>query len=159
MVWHKPRGVCVLHCDGPERGCRVSSLPLITLWPPAFPTLSLREEEKLELAKLVERVPIPVKESLDEPTAKINVLLQVCSPAPRTHAKHGQSRFMCRSRERATALCRPPPLSLSPCCSHLFRPPSLLSGLHQLPEARGPGAVLGHGLCHAERGAPYALPV
>ena len=36
-----------------------------------------REEEKLELAKLVERVPIPVKESLDEPTAKINVLLQV----------------------------------------------------------------------------------
>jgi pre-mRNA-splicing helicase BRR2 len=37
----------------------------------------VREEEKLELAKLVERVPIPVKESLDEPTAKINVLLQV----------------------------------------------------------------------------------
>ena len=37
----------------------------------------VRDEEKLELAKLVERVPIPVKESLDEPTAKINVLLQV----------------------------------------------------------------------------------
>jgi hypothetical protein len=37
----------------------------------------VREEEKLELAKLVERVPIPVKESLEEPTAKINVLLQV----------------------------------------------------------------------------------
>lgn len=35
------------------------------------------QEEKLELAKLIERVPIPVKESLDEPTAKINVLLQV----------------------------------------------------------------------------------
>ncbi len=31
----------------------------------------------MELAKLVDRVPIPVKESLDEPTAKINVLLQV----------------------------------------------------------------------------------
>lgn len=31
----------------------------------------------MELAKLIERVPIPVKESLDEPTAKINVLLQV----------------------------------------------------------------------------------
>lgn len=30
----------------------------------------------MELAKLVDRVPIPVKESLDEPTAKINVLLQ-----------------------------------------------------------------------------------
>ncbi len=37
----------------------------------------VREEEKMELAKLLERVPIPVKESLDEPTAKINVLLQV----------------------------------------------------------------------------------
>lgn len=37
----------------------------------------VRDEEKLELAKLVERVPIPVKESLDEPTAKVNVLLQV----------------------------------------------------------------------------------
>ena len=36
----------------------------------------LLQEEKLELAKLIERVPIPVKESLDEPTAKINVLLQ-----------------------------------------------------------------------------------
>ena len=37
----------------------------------------VREEEKMELAKLLERVPIPVKESLEEPTAKINVLLQV----------------------------------------------------------------------------------
>ncbi|KDQ53780.1 hypothetical protein JAAARDRAFT_136540 [Jaapia argillacea MUCL 33604] len=32
--------------------------------------------EKLELGKLLERVPIPVKESVDEPAAKINVLLQ-----------------------------------------------------------------------------------
>ncbi|KAG6914415.1 hypothetical protein DXG01_000484, partial [Tephrocybe rancida] len=32
--------------------------------------------EKLELAKLLERVPIPVKESVEEPAAKINVLLQ-----------------------------------------------------------------------------------
>jgi pre-mRNA-splicing helicase BRR2 len=30
----------------------------------------------LELAKLLERVPIPVKESVEEPAAKINVLLQ-----------------------------------------------------------------------------------
>ncbi len=37
----------------------------------------MREEEKLELAKLIDRVPIPVKEGLDEPAAKINVLLQV----------------------------------------------------------------------------------
>jgi pre-mRNA-splicing helicase BRR2 len=39
----------------------------------------VREEEKLELAKLIDRVPIPVKESLDEPSAKINVLMQVCA--------------------------------------------------------------------------------
>ncbi|KAG6820013.1 hypothetical protein H0H93_006477 [Arthromyces matolae] len=32
--------------------------------------------EKLELSKLLERVPIPVKESVEEPAAKINVLLQ-----------------------------------------------------------------------------------
>ena len=41
-----------------------------------FKYMIVREEEKIELAKLVERVPIPVKESLDEPVAKINVLLQ-----------------------------------------------------------------------------------
>lgn len=41
-----------------------------------FKYMIVREEEKMELAKLIERVPIPVKESLDEPTAKINVLLQ-----------------------------------------------------------------------------------
>ena len=36
----------------------------------------VREEEKLELVKLCDRVPIPVKEGIDEPAAKINVLLQ-----------------------------------------------------------------------------------
>jgi hypothetical protein len=41
-----------------------------------------RDEEKVELAKLVERVPIPIKESLDEPTAKINTLLQVRAVMP-----------------------------------------------------------------------------
>ncbi|KAF8555606.1 Sec63-domain-containing protein [Imleria badia] len=41
-----------------------------------FKLLPVRQEEKLELAKLLERVPIPVKESVDEPAAKINVLLQ-----------------------------------------------------------------------------------
>ena len=35
----------------------------------------VREEDKLELAKLLDRVPIPVKESVEDPTAKINVLL------------------------------------------------------------------------------------
>ncbi|RSH79448.1 DEIH-box ATPase [Apiotrichum porosum] len=41
-----------------------------------FKLLPVRQEEKLELAKLLERVPIPVKESVDEPVAKVNVLLQ-----------------------------------------------------------------------------------
>lgn len=30
------------------------------------------QEEKLELQKLLERVPIPVKESIEEPSAKVN---------------------------------------------------------------------------------------
>ncbi|KAF0914661.1 hypothetical protein E2562_031124 [Oryza meyeriana var. granulata] len=36
----------------------------------------IKLDEKMELAKLIDRVPIPVKESLAEPSAKINVLLQ-----------------------------------------------------------------------------------
>ncbi|KAJ3128871.1 DEIH-box ATPase [Nowakowskiella sp. JEL0407] len=41
-----------------------------------FKFIPVREEEKLELSKLLERVPIPVKEYVEEPVAKINVLLQ-----------------------------------------------------------------------------------
>ena len=41
-----------------------------------FKYIPVRNEEKLELAKLLGRVPIPVKESIEEPHAKINVLLQ-----------------------------------------------------------------------------------
>lgn len=41
-----------------------------------FRHITIREEEKLELHKLMERVPVPIKESVDEPTAKVNVLLQ-----------------------------------------------------------------------------------
>ena len=41
-----------------------------------FKNIHVREEEKLELTKLVTRVPIPIKESIDEPSAKVNVLLQ-----------------------------------------------------------------------------------
>lgn len=41
-----------------------------------FKNIHVREEEKLELAKLVLRVPIPIKEGVEEPSAKINVLLQ-----------------------------------------------------------------------------------
>eukprot|EP01134_Creolimax_fragrantissima_P000807 CFRG0807T1 len=41
-----------------------------------FKNISVREEEKLELSKLLERVPIPIKEGIEEPSAKVNVLLQ-----------------------------------------------------------------------------------
>jgi pre-mRNA-splicing helicase BRR2 len=41
-----------------------------------FKNITVREEEKLELTKLLERVPIPIKESIEEPSAKVNVLLQ-----------------------------------------------------------------------------------
>jgi pre-mRNA-splicing helicase BRR2 len=41
-----------------------------------FKYVGVRQDEKIELAKLLDRVPIPVKESLEEPSAKINVLLQ-----------------------------------------------------------------------------------
>ena len=41
-----------------------------------FKFIPVRQDEKLELAKMIVRVPIPVKESVEEPHAKINVLLQ-----------------------------------------------------------------------------------
>ena len=41
-----------------------------------FLHITVREEEKLELVKLAGKVPIPVKESPSEPSAKINILLQ-----------------------------------------------------------------------------------
>lgn len=40
-----------------------------------FKFVPIRENEKLELQKFVERVPIPVKGTLDEPATKINILL------------------------------------------------------------------------------------
>lgn len=42
-----------------------------------FRNITVREEEKLELQKLAEHVPVPIKESLEESSAKVNVLLQV----------------------------------------------------------------------------------
>ncbi|XP_070003748.1 DExH-box ATP-dependent RNA helicase DExH12-like [Nicotiana sylvestris] len=41
-----------------------------------FKYATVRQDEKMELAKLLDRVPIPIRESLEEPSAKINVLLQ-----------------------------------------------------------------------------------
>lgn len=41
-----------------------------------FKFIPVREEDKTELNKLLERVPVPVKEGVEDPAAKINVLLQ-----------------------------------------------------------------------------------
>lgn len=41
-----------------------------------FSLVLVRQEEKPELAKLAERVPIPIREAFDESSAKINILLQ-----------------------------------------------------------------------------------
>ena len=41
-----------------------------------FKFVNVRQEEKLEVLKLLERVPIPVKETAEDKTAKVNVLLQ-----------------------------------------------------------------------------------
>ncbi|KAI6657806.1 U5 small nuclear ribonucleoprotein [Oopsacas minuta] len=42
-----------------------------------FRFVAVRDEEKVEIKKLTEIVPVPIKEGYEEPTAKINVLLQV----------------------------------------------------------------------------------
>jgi pre-mRNA-splicing helicase BRR2 len=41
-----------------------------------FKHMKVRSEERLEMAKLLQTVPIPVKEGVDDHTAKVNVLLQ-----------------------------------------------------------------------------------
>lgn len=42
-----------------------------------FKQLNVREEEKMELQKLAERVPIPIKESIEEPSAKVRIFWHV----------------------------------------------------------------------------------
>ena len=41
-----------------------------------FKYIPVREEEKQEISKLMEKVPYPIKGSMDEPSSKMNVLLQ-----------------------------------------------------------------------------------
>ncbi|CDS42389.1 U5 small nuclear ribonucleoprotein 200 kDa [Echinococcus multilocularis] len=41
-----------------------------------FKHITVRQEEKFELAQLLERVPIPIKEAADDSSAKVNCLLQ-----------------------------------------------------------------------------------
>jgi len=40
-----------------------------------FEFIPIRQNEKIELQKFVERVPIPIKGTMDEPSTKVNVLL------------------------------------------------------------------------------------
>ena len=40
-----------------------------------FSHIVVKDEEKLELGRLASRVPIPIKESADEPTAKVPCIL------------------------------------------------------------------------------------
>jgi pre-mRNA-splicing helicase BRR2 len=41
-----------------------------------FENIPIRENEKVELQKFIDRVPVPVKGSVDETASKINILLQ-----------------------------------------------------------------------------------
>ena len=41
-----------------------------------FENLVIRENEKVELQKFVDRVPVPVKGGIDEVASKVNILLQ-----------------------------------------------------------------------------------
>lgn len=41
-----------------------------------FQFIPVRDNEKIELVKFIDKVPIPVKGSLDESATKINILLQ-----------------------------------------------------------------------------------
>ena len=41
-----------------------------------FKYIPIREEEKLEIQKIIEKVPLPIKGSPEDPTTKVNVLLQ-----------------------------------------------------------------------------------
>jgi pre-mRNA-splicing helicase BRR2 len=40
-----------------------------------FENIPIRENEKVELTKFIDRVPIPVKGGTDESSSKINILL------------------------------------------------------------------------------------
>lgn len=40
-----------------------------------FENIPIRENERVELQKFIDRVPIPVKGGIEEPSTKINILL------------------------------------------------------------------------------------
>ena len=108
-------GGCAPPGPGSVGACAASACPRV---PPRCPCPPARpQEEKLELAKLIERVPIPVKESLDEPTAKINVLLQVGAGVgrrgqaarERLQRQAGSRKSADQSGAPAASACRLPP--------------------------------------------------
>lgn len=41
-----------------------------------FKYIPVRQEEKLELSKMLEKAPVPIRETVEEPAAKVNILLQ-----------------------------------------------------------------------------------
>lgn len=57
----------------------ISEIAFITFVVFLFIIASIIQEEKLELMKLLDRVPIPVKESIEEPSAKVSRLLRQIS--------------------------------------------------------------------------------
>ena len=132
----------------------------------------------MEVAKLLDRVPIPVKEGVDEPAAKINVLLQVSTRAAPVCVCGCGCGCVCGERAKERGLWvlfpsragRPLPAALPDCrcfaaCPLLTDWPTLFypiphcPGVHQQAEAGGPGAEQRHGLRHAERRPPHALPL
>ena len=59
-----------------------------------FKLLAVQQEEKLELMKLLVRVLIPIKEGIDEPAAKVNVLLQAYMGQFGGHQKKGSESML-----------------------------------------------------------------
>lgn len=72
-ISHASMGVYIRHMRP-----NMSEIELLRLFALSgeFAQITVREEEKLELVKLSGRIPIPVKESPSEATAKVNMLLQ-----------------------------------------------------------------------------------
>jgi len=53
-----------------------------------FRHCAIREEEKLELQKLVERVPTPIKQSIKESSAKVNMHNVQCTCILQAYISH-----------------------------------------------------------------------
>ena len=67
-----------------------------------FKNISVRPEEKAEVSKLINHVPIPIKEPADDPAAKINVLLQcyICRASLRGFSLMADMIYISQNAER-----------------------------------------------------------